>query len=268
MDFPTVEINRLDFAPLGSANYGLQVSCQNTAHAKGDWQKLATVPFDSKMAMLFFGDCHNKRFLVDIGTGPSGSIATVIPNLLVAAATSNHIASHAMVPVSATNSEEVWARAQGHTTGSASCRIGVGFFDGGFGEPPMGRAETYGVSVDSTMGTLIDPGAIASTEGAWSEVASQTTISGRWMLLTVNNNQNTADANENYFLTIGMGPAGSEILLMRDIFLQGSTADNKYPATIALRASIPSSVRLAARARSGGTNATDRIFEIGVTVIE
>jgi hypothetical protein len=191
---------------------------------------------------------------------------TIIPNLLVSASTTAGTSVSVYVPVSVPAGTVLSAAVQA-SVASTSVRIGVTAIAAGFdGGPPMFDMIDYGPDVSSTTAVSVDPGATANTKGAWSQVTSATTCSHSGLLIATSAAGNYARTTGSWTVDIGIGAAAAETVLIPDLALYGSATDDRVqpPMIGPFPCHIPSGTRLAVRAQSSITDATDRLFDVAL----
>ena len=269
MDFPPIYDARL-VAGTGAPYDSVGFSTPSSPNLKGDWFKITNPPpVDAVGAKISFRvrpvAANERKYLIDMGMGTSESIVTFCPNMLLQVGAATQQGEMFLLPVTIPKSTEIWARGQSQSSGAADVRLGIRYLTGGFQRPsPYGLAMTYGVTVDSTAGTLVDPGATPDTKGAYAEVASATIMPINYVVIFAGNRANAADANGLIALDLAIGPAGSEVNIVEDIQFFKTTDDFMTPFAQAFPLTIPAGARISARAQADINNAVDRLFEIAV----
>ena len=274
MDFPMSDAGRF----VGTAFVGqltldsILYTTPSSPNMKGDWARIVNLPtFDAQGLKITFRQSvtasDERKYLVDLGIGSSNSIAILCHNVLFQYGGTGQQVGRFDLPVTVPKSTEIWVRGQSQVSGTANIRVSVGYFSSGFQYPSaLGAATTtYGVTVDSTAGTQIDPGAIVDTKGAYFEISSTITSDIKYAVVCVGNQANQADANMQILLDIAIGAAGSEVSVISDLLYSKNTAaDDMSPPMTGVPVSIPAGARLSARAMSDITNAVDRLFDVAV----
>ena len=273
MDFPMSDAGRfVGTAFVGQLTYdSIFYTTPSSPNAKGDWSRIINLPtFDAHGLKITFrqgtAGSDQRKFLTDIGMGSSNSIATVCSNIPLQYGGASHQVGRFDLPITVPMSSEIWVRAQNHSSGTAIIRVSVGYFSAGFQYPSaLGAASTYGVTVDSTAGTQVDPGGVANTKGAYFEISPSIASDIKYAVVCVGNQANQADANMQILLDIAIGAAGSEVSVISDLLYSKNTAaDDMSPPMTGVPVSIPAGARLSARAMSDITNAVDRLFDVAV----
>ena len=274
MDFPMSDAGRF----VGTAFVGqltldsILYTTPSSPNMKGDWARIVNLPtFDAQGLKITFRQSvtasDERKYLVDLGIGSSNSIAILCHNVLFQYGGTGQQVGRFDLPVTVPKSTEIWVRGQSQASGTANIRVSVGYFSSGFQYPSaLGAATTtYGVTVDSTAGTQIDPGAIVDTKGAYFEISSTITSDIKYAVVCVGNQANQADANMQILLDIAIGAAGSEVNIISDLlYSKNSVADDMSPPMVGVPVSIPAGARLSARALCTNNNATDRLFDVAV----
>ena len=205
-------------------------------------------------------------FLIDIGIGASGSEQIIVPNLFYDQRTDNSesVIYVLRLPFNIPEGSRVAARVQCGTASRVQ-RISAQLVSGVVSEDGIGRVYAYGVNTATSRGTQVDPGATAHTKGAWSQiVASSDELDGLFMAL--GHGPVSSTLNSGNLVDIGIGAAGSELVIVPNIFVGNSqSGDSLLPAVTDLfRVKIPVGSRLAVRAQSTNNSATERQFDVAL----
>jgi hypothetical protein len=132
--------------------------------------------------------------------------------------------------------------------------------------PPLGTAneeECYGGSgLPLVVGVTLTSGN-ANVKGAWVELKSSTTNKVVAIVVCFMN----SSASSNFLIDIGVGGAGSEAVIIPDIFYHQGSASYKADGSAygPLMIHIPAGSRIAARCQANGASKT---VSIGLTLIE
>lgn len=264
-DFALMEVSRYETVGHASSTaYGTTVTAGASADTKGAFsQVVASTSFDASGLFIFLGAGSSgpNSYLVDIAVGGSGSEQVIIPDLLYQQATVGRENWVLSVPLAIPVGTRVSARCQSNNA-SETVQVSLLLMAGGFPtSSPLGRAVMYGAGA-SSGGTAIDPGSTADTKGTWVEIASSTGNPIRWLGILIGAKTNAALTTGRWRMDIGVGSAGSEQVLLGDIDLSASAgSDSIGPMAIGVPVRIPAGTRLAVRAQSNITDATDRLFD-------
>lgn len=110
-----------------------------------------------------------------------------------------------------------------------------------------GVARTYGAVPSLTRGTSVFASATAHTKGSWAEVVAATEFDAGWIQIEVGNLSAGSTANE-WLVDIGIGAAGSEVVIIPDLYFPGPSVDDS--ASWYFPISIPRGSRIAARTQN------------------
>lgn len=243
------------------------VTAGSPAHTKGSWVQLsASCPFNAHGFFLSFsgGNTNTHDILVDVGVGGAGSEQVILSNFLNSLSGFISAKHSIFIPLPIKEGERISVRFQS-STASATCAIGLQLVAGDFfSQIGLGRATTYGANTADSGGTEIDPGGVAHTKGAWAQISAAVTNPIRYMVVCNGSRANGVyDASGTCLMDIGVGGAGSEQLLIDDIFLVITSGGDLFePGSFARPANVAAGQRLAARAQTGVTDATDRLRDI------
>lgn len=238
------------------------------ANTKGSYTQItSSCPFDADGFFLQFGGSStNSTFdaLVDVAVGGAGSEQVILSNFLVSV--SGFIAAKVSVfiPLKIAAGQRIAVRCQA-SIASATLGMGLQVVAGNFfSDLAMGRATTYGADTSDSGGTQVDPGGSANTKGSWAQIVASTTNPIRHMVICVGSRANGVyDASATSLQDIGVGGAGSEQVLVDDLFAFVTTATDVHDAGAHNRSvSVAAGQRLAARAQTTVTDATDRLRDI------
>lgn len=240
---------------------------------KGSWTQIVdATPYPTSGVALHLGRStfntsasgDATRYLVDLAIGPPGSEQPVISDLLYLAPRVNRVADCLVLPLALPAGARVAGRAQfdGSLPGiNPQFRLGLSLLGSAFASPPgYQRLRTYGADTSGTRGTQINPGTTANTKGEWVEIAAATDAAARALLVAFGHPNNRD--NVNWLVDIGVGPVGSEQVLIPDILVCGGGTGVLLPRYVGpLPVSLPPGTRLSVRAASTATNA-DRLFDV------
>lgn len=240
------------------------------ANVKGAWLELvAASARDAHSIVLEIGTptaAGPLGFLIDIGIGAGGSEQIIIPNLFYDQRTDNNesVIYVLRLKLKIPAGSRVAARVQCGTASRVQ-RISAQLVSGVASEDRIGRVYAYGVDTATSRGTQIDPGATVHTKGAWAQlVASSDELSGLFMV--PGHGPVSSTINSGNLADIGIGAAGSELVIVPNIFVANSQSGDLFlPAVTDLfRAKIPAGSRLAVRAQSTNNSATERQFDVAL----
>lgn len=252
----------------GSAGTG--VTAGGSANTKGSYSELdASTDIDADGFYLNILLSFGADFLIDIAIGAPGSEVDVISNLQVSSVAATTIVQEVIdiyIPLRVPAGTRLSARCQA-TTGSKTCFISGQLARGGrFRELGLSRATTYGANTADSGGTSVDPGATISTKGAYSQLSAAITNPIKYALVCIGNQANAARTDSNFLSDIAIGGAGSESIVIPDLYFRPSSATSTLRPHNFQRfvSPIAAGTRLAARGLCGINDATDRLFDVVV----
>jgi hypothetical protein len=237
-----------------------------TANTKGSWYQLvASTLFPTSYLMIcvrFANSDYN--YLMDIGVGGAGSEVVIIPNIHFSRSSNTAWnTSFTIIPVNIPAGTRIATRAQSSTANKNYQFLG-GYGGGGFATPSnFSFVDSYGATTASSRGTSIDPGGSAWSYGSWVQMTASTTRAAKGFFLSFGGQGNTNRVDGHWIVRLGMGGAGSEIVMCTMAACSQSlyNADIQPNITAFVPLNIPSGVRLSLSATSGITDATDRTFD-------
>lgn len=251
-----------DFAGQGRIRWGdrtsVTVSNSGTANTKGAWaQVMAATPARAIWLLVTVRSAGASVGAFDLAIGAAGSEQILIADLFHRETQNGDSTVPYLFPVNIPAGTRIAARIQKNAaggTGVVSVALGYGALD----EPNgVGRHATAGVTTSgATSGTTVDPGATASTYGAWVELIAATAFPARWMNLYHNAIDGTLNADADGVFQIGIGAAGSEQLIVDGVqSTHGSAPRGMTPNSTHLPVAIPAGERVAVRCQLGSTAA-------------
>jgi len=116
-------------------------------------------------------------------------------------------------------------------------------------------AVTYGADAGNSNGTpLTAPGAV-NTKGDWTELTAATERDHRLIVPFAGKPNGTANNAANGLIDIGIGPAGSEVVVLPDLRYEIYTSEVFATINPVLPCRIPAGTRIAARYATTSTSA-------------
>jgi hypothetical protein len=252
------------------ASTGTTVTANGSGNTKGSYaQLIASTAFSSQMLMLIFDTPNSgtRDFLVDIAIGGAGSEQIIISNLLVSPAVDNtFMGAIFQFAVNIPAGTRIAARCQS-STGSSNLKVTIQLFGAGLATGEIGSTvDTYGENTSDSGGTAIDPGGSANTKGSYTQITASTNKSHRYLTIAFGNRLNGTMTSGSWLVDIAIGGAGSEVVIISNLNLHAvSTADGITPQVITrIPVNIPAGTRIAVRAQSSITDATDRLVDVAI----
>lgn len=240
---------------------GTQITANAAANTKGVYAELiASTSFDYEGVMLEFGFVTGGvEWLIDIAIGAGGSEQIVIADLHYTFATALS-APYLFVPLRIPAGSRISARCQSSTGGASTWIMGHGIAKV---TDPLSRVTTYGAAAADSGGVSVDPGAVANTKGAYSQVVASTTYPIKHLILGFGINGDTARTSCRWLVDIAIGASGSEQIIVPNLLLNAHlSSDDITPHFVEFPCDIPAGVAISARAQCTTTTAGDRLFDI------
>lgn len=255
------------FASVGqdaSASRGTLIAPDAAAHTLGAWTQIIAStarPTDGFWIFVSLGSAAD--YLFNVGIGGAGSEQTIAANLFVGCGTGTVFGNWFYIPLPIPSGTRIAIQCQAAVASAtglyASLILGAyNLFQGA----PFQRLTTYGANTADSGGISVDPGGVAHTKGAYSQIISSTTNPIYWLGVALGNAGNTIRTAGQWLIDIAIGGAGSEQIILPDIRAACmSSHDVIEPQFMWFPVHIPASTRLAVRAQSTITDATDRLFD-------
>jgi len=246
---------------------GTVITAGGTANTKGSYaQLIASTSFHAKSILFHCGnaDTNFVKLLIDIAVGAASSEQNIVENFYLDSTRINSGIQSIWMPLEIPKSSRIAVRTQS-STASQTCEIVIYLFGYSMiGGAEFQRATSYGADLSTSTGVQVDPGGTFHVKGAWSEIISSSTRDIRWMIISTGDHD-ASMVPDGWLLDIGVGGAGSEQVIVPDLYLRGETSpDILFPTFMSMPMQIPSGTRIAARAQSSENQADDRVFDIAI----
>ncbi len=248
-----------------ATSYGTAVAPSATAHTKGSWTQLAaSIPGGSWLfinAGNTTGIATGFTWLLDLAIGAAGSEVVIVSDLVVVGQRYHPFTGNFyLLPLSVPPGVRLSARCQANSASQNSLYVTVMVLSPGFLPSATGAIlNTMGAVEASTTGTSLTSGA-ANTKGAWVELAAATARRYFWLNLAILDWNNESPK----LIDLGIGAAGSETVLMPNLFCQASATGGGSQQIVSLPVNIPAGSRLAARFQDSAASKTLEIVLYGL----
>lgn len=257
---------------------GQALTSGGSTHSKGSYVALFTSTSQAADGFLLtvtgMNDAADRRFLIDVAVGGAGSEVVILADQLVACFTyGTPLAQTYYVPIAIPAGSRVSARCQG-SAATTQVFVALHLVQGDWAaaiDLTSPVAATYGVTSASTQGTTVDPGGAANTKGSYSQItaATSSTVNAKIAIVHVAQIGNNGPVTANWRLDLATGGAGSETIIWPDLCVGARLlVPGIWPNVWVVPVDIPTGTRIAARAQCDITDATDRVFDVTVTLIE
>ena len=253
---------------------GADITSSGSANTKGSYTEvIASTPYATRYLHIEVGVAFGNSdvTMIDIATGAAASEVIIINNLYVGRLIDKQVAQ-VLIPLFIPAGTRLSARCQSTGT-SKAVNVRVHCIDGGMYTPqPLAQVITYAANTADTSGAQVDPGAAVNTKGSWVELSSSCSAV-KALFLAVGQTAAFAAGTETITarLDIGIGAAGSELVLIPDLLFgagaDSSTSPNLTAAyspqfSAVIPCTIPAGTRIAVRASSTSVQATNRLIDV------
>lgn len=252
---------------LGSGAFGDLLTAPGSNNTKADWTELvasSSFAADSLGLVMFAGttvaDC-----LVDIATGAAASESVILENIPYGMGnTTGTPCGSLILPISIASGSRVSARYQASTSTMTMRLAGYLMAKDTVAFHECTSSVTYGANTTDSGGAGVDPGGSANTKGVYTELSASTSADIKWLVVGISNQINGARSGAFFLVDIATGAESSESVVVPDLFFAMSALTDApgfhwfFPVPI----EIASGTRLAVRAASNITDATDRLFDV------
>lgn len=262
---PDWPITRIGGRTIHQLNNGT-ASTNASANVKGNYTDVVTSTSEDcdGIFLALTQPASTVSCLCDLAIGGAGSETIIAANLLIAGP-SRYVQWY-YIPIPLAAGTRISVRAQ-CSTGASSITCRVVTISGGFlATPPAGIVTTIGANTADSGGTELDAGAVGSTYGSWVQLSASTSVDVHGVAVAIGSINNSAphESALNNYVELGVGGAGSEQVIL-ELPIGSTAVSGAYwgpPPALWWPVSIPAGQRLAARAKSNSTDATDRKFDV------
>lgn len=257
--------------PIGAGtSSGTTITAAGSTNTKGSYTQLIAATADPIDLLLITPGAPSAAadYLIDIAIGGAGSEQVIISNLLICSGKASGVSANMplLLPLSIPAGTRIAARCQATTASATIALMLHGLARGLLDQSGLSRVTTYGANTADSGGTSVDPGASANTKGAWTQIVASTSAQHTALFVAFGNQVNTVRTSGSWLIDIGIGGAGSEQILIADLFVRGSSSNDTVTTmlTVLLPVAIPAGTRISVRAASDITDATDRLIDAAI----
>lgn len=167
-----------------------------------------------------------------------------------------------LVPITIASGSRVSIAVQA-TQSTVSLDLGIELSD----EDSFGTStENSLVGINGSRGTDIDPGGTINTKGAYSEIESSTSIDANYIIIMPGGSDNSSMSSCNVLMDFALGVSSSEVIFIENAYVAMSS-DEIVATWMSQYIDIPSGSRISARCQSSINDATDRIIDVAILLV-
>jgi hypothetical protein len=248
------------------ASAAKEVIGTSTANTKSAWIELrATLAEDYPgFIVTFVTPDTSSGYLIDLALGDAGSEFVILENFFVDAWRRNRIrGSSIFVPMKLPAGARLAIRYQQSLSAATTWRVDVKGVSAdtmsSIGQLRSGFS--MGADLSTSQGTIVDPGAVGNTKGAFAELIAATPSEAVGMFVCIGTWRDTLRVAGSCLIDIALGGAGSERIVVPDLQGTWDTAnEDMSPAPFYVPISIPVGSRVSARAQCPNTGYIHRVF--------
>lgn len=235
------------------------------ANTKGSWVGVIDPTSEDcyALSIMIPNTTVVRDYLIDIGIGGAGAEVAVVANLLHTSTNAGQVGSQLIVPLFIKKGARVSTRGQCNVA-TQNLQIHVTTLTRKqYLEQPL-TCDTYGAATGDSGGVSVDPGATINTKGAWSELTASASRRITQLCVRIGGQANTTRAVNQWAWDIGIGGAGSEVVLIPDLFLYCHTTNDIPTPDVwgPFPVEIPAGTRIAARCQCTINDAADRLIDV------
>lgn len=192
------------------------------ANTKGSWTQLIASTAADSAGILLMGFYPGVRFGIDVGIGAAGSETVIVPNIFWGQP-GNRFPLQTYVPVSIKAGTRIAVRAQDSSGGQTVPMLVAIFKAHHSGQtfplrdyPTVASflGESAGYLTATSVGTTITASGTTHVKGSWAQLIASTTKRTTAVVICMGAASGT---DVRYFIDVGTGGAGSEVVLIPDI---------------------------------------------------
>lgn len=247
---------------------GIGVAPSATIHTKGAWVTLnASTSFDYECIKLYARKRGTDTYLVDIAVGSAGNEEVIVSNVPYGQISSSTIRGSWLYdfPIHVAKGSRISVRCQYGQGSGSSLLVSIQGMSSGFNNSAgLAKVVDHGVTEATTDPTLIDPGTTVSTKGSYVELTASTNEDIKAFIICTTTNNNTANALAGYLMDVAIGGAGSEVIIVPDMFFYSGTAESCTPNIINWPIQIPAGSRISVRMQCSINDGTDRLLRVAL----
>lgn len=255
-----------------ASSSGTSLTANATPGSDGAWTQIsAAIANDwySFTVEIIDGGAIDDVFLVDIAIGAGGSELVLLADIPVQQQPVIGRMSRTVfwVPLYISKGTRVSARIHRSIKASTVTKvILIGETPNTRALPPYRRATTYGTVLASAIGTNVDAGAVANTQGSIVEIVSSITNPIRSLLIIPTKPSVLAvTASTSNMLELFVGAGGSEVSLIPEFITWRSESISDYSSLSIMGlipVNLPSGTRISSKARCNVATANDRVTQV------
>lgn len=225
----------------------------------------AATTYDAHWMLVAITDMSQTggTYFVDILAG-AATEAVIVPDLFAAPRAPGAASGPYLFPVFVPKGTRIAARCQA-SGGASTARVAVTLVSGGpslpGAPPPSGAVSAYGATA-SVIGTNVDPGGVADTDSAWTEIAAATNRDHHWIVISGRFGDGSLAATTHWRLSVGIGSATEADLIPALHFSADTASDFPFNPVVCLPCFVPKGSRLAVLVRSSVTTDADRDINV------
>lgn len=233
------------------------VASRGAANAKGSYVQLTAstnFPYTSVTLQGSPTGGGGQTYLIDVAVGGAGSEQVIVPNVLLDSARGANMNGICIeLPIAVPAGSRLAARVQ-EVSGAGTRTVDVTVIgrNGGSGARPagLGTVVNYGADTSTTNGVLVDPGAVANTYGAWTQITASTSRDHNALIAILGTNKQGGTLVDSvYFFQIGIGDAGSETMLTEFMSNMSSSVSRLMINSLMVEYQVPTGSRLSMRSK-------------------
>lgn len=216
---------------VAASSRGTVVS-HGASHIKGAYtQLIAATGQDADAVLVTARYTTNWNALTDLAAGAAGAEQVVAADLMRTAWGGSFGVCQFVLPIAIPAGTRLAARGQTDRTDAIDVWLHVTLLTGGFRRAsPLSQILTLGANTAATRGTPVTAGAAANTKGSWVQFSSALPNTLRGLLVAFGTNGGAdKTAEEDWLFDIGVGAAGSEVIVAPDLSVTIDANEICYP---------------------------------------
>jgi len=264
----------LETLGMGTDLSGTQITAHATINTLGSPTAIGTSSGAAAYIVCYITNYSvGVSYLIDIGADEAGGtsytyFAKEIPVVGANSATSGlGLFVSIPLPIAFASGTQFAARCQSDTT-AETVDVHIVVYSGTV-DFTVAWVESFGSDTSTSRGQSLDPGATATTKGAWVELVASASGDVDYLIPIVTEQPaQTVNSNARMVLDIGTGSAASEVVKAGDLGVIEMFSENRSSALTAIEVLISSGDRVAARLQSENTTSGRREADVAVVAFK
>jgi hypothetical protein len=226
-------------------------------HTKGSWAELVSSTVRQYQGLIitiartYSSEAEN--VMIDLAIGGAGSEVAIIENITFSIG--ENACTSFYIPLEIPVGSRISGRGQTSDTTNRAIDVGIIGVASNFYSQSYQYAETIGANESTTEGIGLVVNGTAHTKGSYSEVASAIAKDFKYLLIDLHWSREFTTADRVFLIDIAIGSAGSEQIIISNLWAKSTAGESVYPAVVGFPVQIPAGSRISVRAQQSAIGA-------------